>query len=446
MSIKIIELNDIAIQISDHSGLIQKTSGFLSTSDALTLFGDEAERSSRLMPTTTYSKFWQELSLDTIENVKGFRHFADMAYSQLMYISEQYEFSDEVIFAVPSHFTGRQLAILLGLAEKTPLRVKGVVDLSAAATALSFAEEKIVFVDLQLHQVVLSNLAVFDSGLELVSTAQIPGAGRQNFIDALMLAATNAFIQQCRFNPLHNAESEQQLYNELTKLLGSEDVKDSALEIKFGQSSYTATLPRESLITGLSDCYRKINDALKDVGRDAGQILLSAAMGRLPGCLASIKGSVPTLACSPDSVCKAALKYQDVILANADEGLTLVNRLPVQRTSQLTRDKCTSELVPTHVLFKNVAFPVTDLRLKNHYHLAERIPAQAIPALRIPGFPDELGHIQKTYSGVLFDSHIEKVSVNGSNIMDPVTLCVGDVIEFKGSADQLTLIRVESNG
>ena len=442
MSIKIIELNDIAIQISDHSGLIQKTSGFLSTSDALTLFGDEAERSSRLQPTTTYSKFWQELSLDTIKNVKGFRHFADMAYSQLMYISEQYEFSDEVIFAVPSHFTGRQLAILLGLAEKTPLRVKGVVDLSTAATALSFAEEKIVFVDLQLHQVVLSNLAVFDSGLELVSKAQIPGAGRQNFIDSLMLAATNAFIQQCRFNPQHNAKSEQQLYNELTKLLDSEDVEDFALEIKSGQSVYTATLPRESLVTSLSDCYRKINDALKDVGRDAGQILLSAAMGRLPGCLTSMKGSVPTLACSPDSVYKAALKYQNVILENADEGLTLVNRLPVQ----LTRDKFTSELVPTHVLFENVAFPITDLRLKNHDRPAERVPAQAIPALRIPGFPEELGYIQKTYSGVLFDSYIEEVSVNGTNIIDPVTLCVGDVIEFKGSADQLTLIRVESNG
>ena len=80
------------------------------------------------------------------------------AYAHLLHLAEVCAIQGEVIFAVPGSFTHQQLAILLGLAKQTPFTVIGVVDSSAAAAATQAKSAQVIYLDLQLHQALVSSL------------------------------------------------------------------------------------------------------------------------------------------------------------------------------------------------------------------------------------------------------------------------------------------------
>ena len=114
------------------------------------------------------------------------------------------------------------------------------------------------------------------------------GVGNQNFMDLMMQLATGLFIQQCRFNPQHNAESEQQLYNELPNWLKQDDGNQNSLllDLKTSTAVYTAKMPRESLINHLSGYYQKIHRQLATLATEKNtDLLVSSAMAALPGLL-----------------------------------------------------------------------------------------------------------------------------------------------------------------
>ena len=87
MSLKIIELNDIGITVGDETGVITRSPGFaLAAGNSLEL-GEAAEQQARLQPTNSYNKYWHELSMEPLSHSRGIRHFADIAYAQLLHLS-----------------------------------------------------------------------------------------------------------------------------------------------------------------------------------------------------------------------------------------------------------------------------------------------------------------------------------------------------------------------
>ena len=78
--------------------------------------------------------------------------------------------------------------------------------------------------------------------------------------------ATDLFISQCRFNPQHNASSEQELYNKLGSwFLDGETDQTLLLELESGDAVHRAKLPKEDLAVALSGYYEKINESIKDL-------------------------------------------------------------------------------------------------------------------------------------------------------------------------------------
>ena len=173
-----------------------------------------------------------------------------------------------MIFAVPGNFTRAHLAILLGLVNQSPFRTAGLVDSALAAVSSTKLEfDSYVYAELQLHQVVLTKIAVDDDMLKRESVIQVPGVGSQNFMDLMMQLATDLFIQQCRFNPQHDAESEQQLYNALPSWLQQDDGNQNSLllELTANTAVHTAKMPRESLISNLSGHYKSIGQQVAEL-------------------------------------------------------------------------------------------------------------------------------------------------------------------------------------
>lgn len=448
MSLKVIELNDAGVRVADDSGIVLLSPGFALSRDKTLLLGEQAEQQARLHPTRSFNRYWHELNLDPIAHNEGIRHHADIAYAHLKHLVEAAGINGEVMFAVPGNFTRQQLAILLGLAKQCPFQTVGVVD-SALAAGITVAESyPLVYAELQLHQVLLTKLRVADGNLTIESVVQVPGVGSQNFTDQMMALATNAFVQQCRFNPQHNAESEQQLYNSLPHWWrqSTQVEQGLVLELQVGDKMHTAKLPRESLITSFGNHYTRINQQVAALTADKEtRVLLSAGLAALPGLHSKMGANHQLHIVDHDAVSSACLQFHEHI-RSPDQGIRLVNALPLNagrsRQSKPANKQHAANSAPTHVLYQHRALPLGKVLIRNQPTLNGGAPAHVLQ-LAIAGLPEEPGQILVKDNQVFFDSGNLDYLLNDSPAKGKAQLAIGDRIQFRPNGVALTMIRVD---
>jgi len=443
MTSRIIELNDRAIRVSDESGIILQSPGFALVDDSIVLLGEEAEKQARLKPTSSYNKFWQQLSLDPLKDNSKFRHYGDIAHAHLLHLAEIAGLENEVIFAVPGSFNRQQLSILLGLAQHTPIKPVGVVDTAVAAAVAMAEADTVVYADMHLHQVVLTRLRHREGSYHSDSVIQIPGVGSQNFMDLMMQLATGLFIQQCRFNPQYDAASEQQLYNSLPSWLAQDEKEGNLiLELKSGANTHTAKMPRESLINSLSSHYRKISEPVLALAENQPlQLLLSQDLAAMPGLVGALNRLADLQVVAADEPFQAVLRHQ-ALIRSGDDGLHLVTTLPAGRSETQGDQKKTQER-PTHALFKHRAYPVKDLEIVN----GDAVNGAAVTGLPRPlklsieGLPTALGRFDLRRDGLYIESAAD-FRLNSQECRGSHKLALGDSISFPGSNETISVIRV----
>jgi len=320
-----------------------------------------------------------------------------------------------------------------------------VVDSAVAAAALAAESSSIIYIDLQLHQAVVTRLNTNAGHLQAGTTIQVPGAGSQNFMDLMMQMATGMFIQQCRFNPQHNADSEQQLYNELPSWLAEAEDGNLILELRAGETLHTAKMPRESLINSLSGHFKKINEQLAPMltERDT-QILVSPAMAALPGFTASLPQHSQLIVLDQHAVSRSALEHQELIITG-DEGIKLVDSLPVVKSKKVSASDAPLVATPTHVLFRHKALPIKDLTIANQAEVNGHADSANTLLLSIAGLPKQLGRIYQTQGEVRFQALADVSKINGKSVSGETSLSIGDEIQFDSSAENMVLIQV-TNG
>ena len=444
MSVRVVELNDSAIGLGDANGIIIQSPGFALADGKLLQMGEEAERQARLKPTNSFNKYWHELSLEPLAQQVQFRHAADIAHAHLLHLAEAADISgkgNDVIFAVPGSFSQQQLAILLGIARQTPFEPVGVAD-SALMAAVALAEaEEIIYVDMQLHQVVLTRMQVADEQIATSSVVQVPGVGSQNFMDLMMQLTTELFIQQSRFNPQHNAESEQQLYNALPSWLQQEENEQGSLQLELnsGGNVYSAKMPRESLIRSLAGHYQKIEQQIQALNKGASmQILLNPKIAAMPGFREALKHQGDLLIVPPGAVQRGCLDYKDFIIGG-DNGIRRVSALPLRAEQKAAMaDRSQSGESPTHLLFQHRAFPLDGLRVVSQPALNGS--SKATLNLTLAGLPDELASIERRGNALYLIPLDGDWRINEQPIEGEQQLVLGDRLSI-GDAE-LNVIRV----
>ncbi len=443
MSFKVIELNDKAISVSDETGLLVRSPGFALADGQDVVLGEQAEKQARLKPTNSYNKYWQELNLDLIEHSSSFRHHADIAFSHLQHLADEADIESDVLIAVPGSFTRQQLSILLGLAQHSPFNITGMVDSALSAALASARAGNMLYADLHLHQVVVTRLTVEEGQLRSHSTVQIPGVGSQHFMDLIMQLATGMFIQQCRFNPQHDAESEQQLYNELPQWLAQAQQEGNLiLELNAGDIAHTAKIPMDSLVNSLNGYYKTINEQIAAMATHDTQLLVSKALAEKPGFIDSLPASLDLVIVDDNAINNTCLEYRDLI-TRAEQGISLVNTLPLPDGGAAVSSPSQSQAEsPTHVLHGSQALPVNKIRIENHQTVHGHHAAANVLALSIADMPANLGNFSAQSSGVFFDSGELSYLLNGVTATGARKLAVGDRIQFTAGSEVLTLIRV----
>jgi len=238
--------------------------------------------------------------------------------------------------------------------------------------------------------------------------------------------ATGLFIEQCRFNPQHDAESEQQLYNALPAWLkqDSKDQNSLLLELKVNTTVHTAKMPRESLINNLSRHYKSIGQQVAElaVGGDS-KLLLSPNFAELPGFRSFIDESIELEVLPLDAISRAAMLNRDIIVGSDDQ-VQLTTSLPkvVSLSKRIGQSDPTAEDPeqgrPTHVLVGSTAIPLGSANLP------------------------ELGRLEKYEDVFYLDSGKQEFLLNQHKVAGRHELNLGDLIQSSEDSAAIRLIQV----
>ncbi len=282
MTTGVLEFNDVGLRYYDTGKLLIESPGYAFIDKGALLFGADAKAQAKLHPTKTNHQFWQQLNLTPITaSNKAIRHHADLAYQHILSLLTENTINPDNILAVPGSFSKEQLALLLGIVQAANLPIHGVVDSATLACQHLLAPGTYVHIDLQLHQTVISEIIVGKT-IQRHAIEILGATGLVNFSDAWAQGVTDQFIQQTRFNPLHGAESEQQLHNQLFSWLEqcTHAAGDGSLRIQLNNREIT--LLSAPVLEKTEPLYRRIVERVQQRFGKTDNIILSDRFAALP--------------------------------------------------------------------------------------------------------------------------------------------------------------------
>jgi len=170
----------------------------------------------RLAPQEINSHYWQVCAETAISNnTAGMRHAADLVWKHLSDLREQRGLQS-LVLVVPSHYRESNLQLLLGIANSSGLNVKGLTNKAVLALHDRVAQPgNYLHVDVQLHQTVVSVVKCDKGNVSLGAIEVLQDVGIHAMQEAILKGLQKNFIQGDRFDPLHDAGTEQQLFNQI---------------------------------------------------------------------------------------------------------------------------------------------------------------------------------------------------------------------------------------
>jgi hypothetical protein len=368
-----LELNDAGLVLAgvaeNRMTLLAESPGYASLLEADVLTGPAAAQRSRLQPLLTHNRYWSELSTDALArpNARAQTN-ADLAYVQLSHLlSDRHSEGASLLLAIPAGYSREQLGLLLGIVQETGWTVAGLVDAALAACATEAPPGVCAHLDLQLHRSVLTTLEQDgQEGLQRTQFNVLPGLGLARFEQTWMQLVSDAFVRQTRFDPLHQAASEQQLFDRLPQWLAAlNDNETIELELPVGEETRRAEVHRAQFLSAAEPHYDSLLKLLNSARRAGTQlpVYVSARMAALPGFLARLHALGD---CEPHTLPQVAAV--EGALANFDhirrpaESLALLHRLPVRHAAAPSNVPAvlSAEHRPTHVLHSGRAWLITD--------------------------------------------------------------------------------------
>jgi hypothetical protein len=436
MATNVLELNDSELRVASGTRIVARSPGHAVILDDALHLGTEALKRAHLFPRQCYSRFWAYLNQDALAvPARRFRHHADIAFAHLKHLHEQAGKPAEMILAVPGSWSSEQLSLLLGLVQAVPFRAIGLVDSAVAATAAVAGPGRWLHLEMLLHQTVLTRLAI-DAEVARESVETLDNGGISAVHDAVAGLIADLFIQQCRFDPLHYAETEQALYDQIPGCLGHlHDRPEVLLEIRYRDARNQVKLSRAAVLERLDDFYQGILAQLEPDRR----VLVGARAASLPGFAGAIPGAAGL---PPEAVFRGCEEHRAAILGPGPH-LGFVTRLPLaanpvpelgQAAPTTAAPTAAAAPAATHILIGCRALPLRAAPL----YLSAR---GSVFRAKQEGAACSIG--LNSRQAVVTPLRDVAVYVNGERIAGPTTLVAGDRIGFAGSDATCTLIRVD---
>lgn len=429
----VLEINDCGLRVFSGTDEVLESPGVAVIESRNILVGTAALMRARNHPTQVNNQFWRRLSLESLKSTNSrCRHHADLAYCHLQEIAEHCDLPEELMLAVPGNFTREQLALLLGIVKESPINAVGLVDTATACIADVAPRGVHLHVELHRQQTLVSRVTVHEQA-ELDIAETIADTGLQNFQDAWARVFTDAFIMQCRFDPLHSAESEQQLYDMMSQWV-SRAMRQG--EVMAELDDRTAKISLRQLQDASTPLLSRVRALIDNLAENNSVVFVSHRWAEIPGG-AQLAERIHLLAhnCVAQSVTK---RWQEI--HSDDEALRLVNALGAAPATEVAvQINSAAEAAATHLLFGHRALaaqqPLFVFWQKGKLSVTPTPPQH--PAATVTNHAGRLA--LRVDAGA-------QLMLNGEEIAAPVNLSAGDRIGVADIEDVITAISVEHYG
>jgi hypothetical protein len=361
-----VHINDAAITLLTGEQISYREPGFALLDDRQLTTGSEAFANARIHPRRIHHRYWTSLGTEPL-SVQRFSHLsaADLVSRQLeqMWRAAGGD-TRELVVAVPAYMDTGQLGLLLGIAGELGIPVVAMVDAAVAATRREYRNAVPVHIDMSLHVTTLTRLA--QPGRALVDRVEVlTECGLHALYDLWLNALADAFVQQSRFDPLHTAETEQMLLNNLAGWLAqAARAPRVALEIRYGGIEHKAEIESLALVGAAAPIYQPVASKLRALYRaeDTPAIQVTDRIARLPGLTDMLKARVggEVFVLEPGATARGALaRYREA--SGKGSGISLRRQLPWDQSAAAVERDETARVhagVPTHLLFGSKAFEI----------------------------------------------------------------------------------------
>ncbi len=440
-----IEINDSGIIVCDSRQHLLDSPGYVITIGAQQWLGKEARDRAFLHPNECNHRFWSQIARAKNDTVN--RTETNLALRHLESIWNKVSADvDAVILTVPATFTKSGLGILLGICKQLAIPVRAMIHNAALSPRQADHAGSTVHIDLQLHHTAITRLDEKDKEFVVAHSEVLDQVGLHSLYTQVAEFIAQVFISNTRLDPLHSAELEQQLFNNLPTWLQAMQIQDSVrCLLEYQNSSFEVIIEAEEVKNTLKPQLNKIANSVMSLHATQPVIactseLLNQQLG-FDQFINSQGVMVRSLVAGHHA--QQSLQHAKQILSS-DAQVYLNKQLPYSVLSDAlpaanSIDANTAE-APTHILYRNCAYSLLDkvyvskaspagLRI---HHDSEESPA---PLLSI-----------SNQAGILTvaASNGQEITVNDQIVENYRQPVVGDSIRIAANADELVFIKVES--
>ena len=457
-----LELSDAGIMVAggaparllEVDGLELESPGFAIPEKKGLLIGKSAADKAHLFPLQVINRFWDQLTTEPLKQKSRLvQNHAEIACAHLAHIWDNVKpHGSEMIIAVPDYYGREQLGLILGMTQELSIPVKGFVSLAVAASSTPDPGAMLLHLDIDLHRFEIvylyqgahlsreNSMSVQDIGLESIY---------RNWVE--FIAAE--FVRTTRFDPLHQAATEQELYHRLPDAL--EIFKSQAsfiFEISHGKHSYRTTLLRDLLIQKSEAVYAEIRRLVENIRDEHAKngsetaLQLTHRVARLPGLKETLSGmdNCKILKLEPGAAALGVLGLGSQLADRpAGEGASFFTSRPWQQAepqaSPTVSYKPPGKLQPTHLLYRDVAYPFSEkpLIIGNDDYPG----MQSIRVLSPAGVSGKHCTVQRSADRIVLTDYSDQGTfVDGKRIEGSTILDLGQSIRLGASGETLRLI------
>ena len=369
---RILELNDIALRLFDGEQLKLAAPAIAVLQQNDFLLGEAARAQSRLNPRVTFDQFWEHLDQQALNRPAGkARSHADIAWFYLQSVLQSAGAANEpTLLVVPAQYGSERLSLLLGIAKSCGVTMAGVAETAVLSCAgLPIQQGSLRYLDITRHRLYCTDMSIGDElTVESARELKAPGWGWCEEQSIRQLAAQ--FLQETRFAPLHEAASEQRLYDRLPTLLAElNDTERVVVSLPAGQRDHRIDWHRHELIAALSEVYRALEEAVE---KASGPVVLSHRLKQLPGLVERLQQRGQCELLDESTLARNALQRQHE-LGSDPTAPVWVKTLAVNASASTPASNDIPEPLagsgPTHLLHRGIATRLAAVRLPDAVQL-----------------------------------------------------------------------------
>lgn len=424
----LMELNDLGVRCFQQGQLLCQSAGVAVVDPARgePLFGSAAWRESRIKPLHTYNQFWSQLNTEPLHSQHPLvRHHGDLAYLHLRHIEQQLPFAlagQEVVFSLPGSTPREALSLLLGIANQCGLITLNFIDSSLAALLYRAPASAVTHVEMFLHQCVLTELRWTGEQLQCSRSEVLGEQGWFNLHTQLLNYFSELFIQQCRFNPRHQASSEQTLFDAIPGWL-----RQSAALEREGSSVFHCELEQYRAQVDIEPLRRFVQSVWQPLQRRLADAAPLRVGDRLAQCLPLLSLPAGTAAIEVPQLAEDLSRLDDSI-SSQPAGVRFIKSLPGIAAA------ARPVMAPppaTHFVYQHSAWPL-------HGEYSVDLQRQLIRGVHEPALLSFQQQQIRAHQG-----HLLLNDVPVGEILSTRALTPGDRITLFGGELRLALVRVE---